>query len=78
MCSYGRKIAAITQQRDARTSDFDGMIKTGKDLVIKKDVTDTAPVREQIKVNLHFIRLSVKLHSYTDCIQIYFNIMCVV
>ncbi|XP_047739188.1 dystonin [Hyalella azteca] len=47
--SYGRKIAAITQQRDARTSDFEGMIRTGKDLVNKKDVTDTPPVREQIK-----------------------------
>lgn len=49
--SYARKIDEIARQRDARTGDFDGMIKTGKELVSKKDVTDTAPVKDKIKVS---------------------------
>ncbi|MCL4115460.1 UNVERIFIED_CONTAM: hypothetical protein GTU68_053574, partial [Idotea baltica] len=47
--SYQRKIEEIARQRDARSGDFDGMLHTGKDLVSKKDVTDTAPVKEKIK-----------------------------
>lgn len=49
--SYARKIDEITRQRDARSDDFDGMVQTGKDLVSKKDVTDTAPVKDKIKVS---------------------------
>ncbi|KAK8744691.1 hypothetical protein OTU49_000570 [Cherax quadricarinatus] len=47
--SYAQKIEEIAVQRDARSGDFDGMIKTGRDLVSKKDVTDTAPVKDKIK-----------------------------
>ncbi|XP_071543036.1 uncharacterized protein shot isoform X14 [Panulirus ornatus] len=47
--SYARKIDEIAHQRDTRSGDFDGMIKTGKELVSKKDVTDTAPVKDKIK-----------------------------
>ena len=50
-CSYAKKIEEIAKQRDARADDFDGMIKTGKDLVGKRDVTDTALVKDKIKVN---------------------------
>lgn len=48
--SYARKIDEISRQRDARSDDFDGMVRTGKELVSKKDVTDTAPVKDKIKV----------------------------
>ncbi|KAK3864233.1 hypothetical protein Pcinc_030068 [Petrolisthes cinctipes] len=47
--SYARKIDEIAHQRNARSDDFDGMVQTGKDLVSKKDVTDTAPVKDKIK-----------------------------
>ncbi|CAL4125335.1 unnamed protein product, partial [Meganyctiphanes norvegica] len=47
--SYARKIEEIALQRDARADEFDGMIKSGKDMVSKKDVTDTAPVKDKIK-----------------------------
>ncbi|MPC08705.1 Dystonin [Portunus trituberculatus] len=47
--SYARKIDEISRQRDSRSDDFDGMIRTGKELVTKKDVTDTAPVKDKIK-----------------------------
>lgn len=60
--SYARKIDEIARQRDARTGDFDGMIKTGKDLVSKKDVTDTAPVKDKIKVS----RAEISLFQFND------------
>lgn len=60
--SYARKIDEIARQRDARTGDFDGMIKTGKDLVSKKDVTDTAPVKDKIKVS----RAEICLFQFKD------------
>ncbi|KAK8388090.1 hypothetical protein O3P69_020169 [Scylla paramamosain] len=47
--SYARKIDEISRQRDSRSDDFDGMVRTGKELVTKKDVTDTAPVKDKIK-----------------------------
>ncbi|XP_042210424.1 microtubule-actin cross-linking factor 1-like isoform X40 [Homarus americanus] len=47
--SYARKIDEIARQRDSRSDDFDGMIRTGREMVTKKDVTDTAPVKDKIK-----------------------------
>ena len=49
--SYTRKIDEIARQKNSRAQDFEGMVSNGKDLVSKKDVTDTAPVKEKIKVN---------------------------
>lgn len=76
--SYARKIDEIARQRDARTGDFDGMIKTGKDLVSKKDVTDTAPVKDKIKVS----RAEISLFQFNDIrklfyfYQIYVCLLC--
>ncbi|XP_076359129.1 dystonin-like [Tachypleus tridentatus] len=37
-------------KRNAKKEDFDKMIKTGKSLVAKRDVTDTTPRKEKVKL----------------------------
>lgn len=71
--SYQRKIEEIARQRDARAGDFDGMVHTGKNLVAKKDVTDTALVRDKIKVRkivfycLVLVHFSMRFETVTNC-----------
>lgn len=50
---YGVKIDEIVAKRDAKQGEFDDMVRNGKNLVAKKDVTDTVPVRDKIKVSLY-------------------------
>jgi hypothetical protein len=57
------KIDEIVAKRDAKQGEFDDIVRNGKNLVAKKDVTDTVPVRDKIKVCLYIQNLHVK----TDC-----------
>jgi hypothetical protein len=50
---YAVKIGEIVAKRDAKQGEFDGIVRNGKNLVTKKDVTDTVPVRDKIKVCLY-------------------------
>lgn len=52
---YAVKIGEIVAKRDAKQGEFDGIVRNGKNLVTKKDVTDTVPVRDKIKVCLYRI-----------------------
>lgn len=52
IAEYGVKIDEIVAKRDAKQGEFDAMVRNGKNLVAKKDVTDTVPVRDKIKVCL--------------------------
>ncbi len=45
------RMTEIARSRDQRTRDFDQMLKIGRELVNKKDVTDTQPVKDQMKVS---------------------------
>ena len=47
---YGVKIDEIVAKRDSKRVEFDDIVRNGKTLVAKKDVTDTVPVRDKIKV----------------------------
>ncbi|PNF19350.1 hypothetical protein B7P43_G06713, partial [Cryptotermes secundus] len=49
IAEYGVKIDEIVAKRDAKQGEFDDMVRNGKNLVAKKDVTDTVPVRDKIK-----------------------------
>lgn len=72
IAEYGVKIDQIAAKRDAKQGEFDDMIRNGKDLVAKKDVTDTVPVRDKIKVCL--CRMSQKNHiSSTEMFLISFS-----
>ncbi|KAF5301224.1 hypothetical protein FQA39_LY10810 [Lamprigera yunnana] len=46
---YTIRINEIIKNRDEKRELFERLIQDGKDLVSKRDVTDTAPVRDQIK-----------------------------
>ena len=50
---YGVKVDEIVAKRDAKQGEFDDIVRNGKNLVAKKDVTDTVPVRDKIKVCLY-------------------------
>ena len=63
IAEYGVKIDEIVAKRDAKQGEFDGVVRTGKNLVAKKDVTDTVPVRDKIKVCLCIQSLLVR----TNC-----------
>jgi hypothetical protein len=52
IAEYGVKMDEIVAKRDAKQGEFDDMVRNGKNLVVKKDVTDTVPVRDKIKVCL--------------------------
>lgn len=43
------KIEEIAEQRDSRREDFEETIKSGKALVVKKDISDATPIRDKIK-----------------------------
>ncbi|XP_013786395.2 uncharacterized protein LOC106470391 [Limulus polyphemus] len=47
---YCTQIEDAMNQRNAKKEDFDKMIKTGKNLVAKRDVTDTAPRKDKVKL----------------------------
>nr|CAD7404991.1 unnamed protein product [Timema cristinae] len=49
MAEYTAKIETIAARRDAKRGDFEEIVLIGKNLVAKKDVTDTVPVRDKIK-----------------------------
>jgi len=63
IAEYGVKIDEIVAKRDAKQGEFDGIVRNGKNLVAKKDVTDTVPVRDKIKVCLCI----QSLHVRTNC-----------
>ncbi|XP_031356417.1 dystonin isoform X4 [Photinus pyralis] len=46
---YTTRMSDIAANRDGKRELFDSTIRDGKDLVNKRDVTDTAPVRDRIK-----------------------------
>lgn len=46
---YSIRMEEIARNRDLKRNLFEDTIKGGKDLVNKRDVTDTAPVRDRIK-----------------------------
>lgn len=73
---YGVKIDEIVAKRDAKQGEFDGIVRNGKNLVAKKDVTDTVPVRDKIKVCLYIQRMHVRINcSIFDItfIQLYYK-----
>ncbi|XP_021923220.1 dystonin isoform X2 [Zootermopsis nevadensis] len=49
IAAYAVKIDEIVAKRDAKQGEFDDVVHSGKNLVAKKDVTDTVPVRDKIK-----------------------------
>jgi hypothetical protein len=53
IADYAVKIDEIVAKRDAKRGEFDDIVRNGKNLVAKKDVTDTVPVRDKIKVCLY-------------------------
>lgn len=63
IAEYGVKIDEIVAKRDAKQGEFDDIVRNGKNLVAKKDVTDTVPVRDKIKVCLYV----QSLHVRTNC-----------
>lgn len=63
IAEYGVKIDEIVAKRDAKQGEFDDIVRNGKNLVAKKDVTDTVPVRDKIKVCLYI----QNLHVWTNC-----------
>lgn len=63
IAEYGVKIDEIVAKRDAKQGEFDDIVRNGKNLVAKKDVTDTVPVRDKIKVCLCI----QNLHVRTNC-----------
>lgn len=58
IAEYAVKIDEIVAKRDSKQGEFDDVVRNGKNLVAKKDVTDTVPVRDKIKVCL-----------YIECLQ---------
>lgn len=46
---YSARMRDIAANRDGKRGLFEDIIRAGKDLVNKRDVTDTAPVRDRIK-----------------------------
>jgi len=63
IAEYGVKIDEIVAKRDSKQGEFDDIVRNGKNLVVKKDVTDTVPVRDKIKVCLYI----QSLHVRTKC-----------
>lgn len=45
------RLEEVMRRKDARKQEFEEMISSGKMLVAKKDVTDTMPVKDKIKVH---------------------------
>lgn len=48
---YALKMQDLGQKRDEKRNEFEDTVSKGKQLVGKKDVTDTVPVRDKIKVS---------------------------
>ena len=48
--NYAR-LEELCTKRDAKREPFEETVRNGRGLVSKKDVTDTGPVRDRIKVN---------------------------
>ncbi|XP_076320048.1 microtubule-actin cross-linking factor 1, isoforms 1/2/3/4/5-like isoform X3 [Tachypleus tridentatus] len=46
---YISRIEEAINQRTAKKDDFDEIVKTGKNLVSKRDVTDTTPTKDKVK-----------------------------
>ncbi|XP_022239565.1 microtubule-actin cross-linking factor 1-like isoform X12 [Limulus polyphemus] len=46
---YFYRIEEVMNQRTAKKEDFDEIVKTGKNLVSKRDVTDTTPTKDKVK-----------------------------
>lgn len=44
------KLEELMRRKESKKHDFDETITSGKSLVSKKDVTDTTPVKDKIKV----------------------------
>lgn len=52
---YAAKINKINEKLNSKRNDFDDCLKIGKDLISQRDVTDTAAVRDRMKVIIsHF------------------------
>jgi hypothetical protein len=49
------KLDELMRRKDSKKHDFDETITSGKSLVSKKDVTDTGPVKDKIKVTIRKI-----------------------
>lgn len=49
------KLDELMRRKDSKKHDFDETISSGKSLVSKKDVTDTSPVKDKIKVKNDFL-----------------------
>lgn len=49
------KVEEIIIQRDSRKERLETVVRDGKTLVGKKDVTDTGPVRDRVKVSFNVI-----------------------
>lgn len=49
LSEYESKMVQIADKREDQRANFENLIHTGKNLVAKKDVTDTGPVRDKIK-----------------------------
>lgn len=66
IAEYRVKIDEVVAKRDAKQGEFDDIVRNGKNLVAKKDVTDTVPVRDKIKVCLYI----ESLHVRTKCLYL--------
>lgn len=58
------RLAEVSRRKDERRRDFDELISSGKALVSKKDVTDTMPCKDRIKVRIIiiYIIMTAALH----------------
>lgn len=79
IAEYGIKIDELVAKRDAKQGEFDDMVRNGKNLVAKKDVTDTVPVRDKIKVCLYIECLrKIRFLALTFFISFSFLLLCYV
>ncbi|KAK7865644.1 hypothetical protein R5R35_006900 [Gryllus longicercus] len=46
---FSARMEDLAAKRDAKRGEFEEVVRNGKNLVAKKDVTDTVPVRDKIK-----------------------------
>lgn len=47
---YSAKMDALSSKKETKREEFEETIRGGKNLIGKKDVTDTVPVRDRVKV----------------------------
>lgn len=49
VADYERKMVILMDKREDQRANFEDLIRNGKSLISKKDVTDVAPIRDKIK-----------------------------